>query len=94
MSLTLQDIEKLADLARLEISDTEKETILQDMNAIVGYISEIESVAVDMPPTDHSHINVTREDIITVNENQYTDSILENAPKTNGDYLEVDQVIS
>ncbi|MEN9852333.1 MAG: Aspartyl/glutamyl-tRNA(Asn/Gln) amidotransferase, subunit [Candidatus Parcubacteria bacterium] len=93
MSLTIQDIERLAELARIEVSDAEKESFLGDLNSIVGYISEIQSVAGDSLKPAHTHINVTRPDEITVRSSEYTEQVLQNAPARRADYVQVDQVI-
>jgi aspartyl-tRNA(Asn)/glutamyl-tRNA(Gln) amidotransferase subunit C len=94
MSLTKQDIERLAELARIEISEEEKISLLHDMNAIVGYISEIESVSVDAQASLDTHINITRPDEVTTLPGMYSDAILDNAPKRNKQYIEVQQVLS
>jgi aspartyl-tRNA(Asn)/glutamyl-tRNA(Gln) amidotransferase subunit C len=93
MSLTIQDIERLAELARIEITDAEKESFLGDLNNIVGYISEITSVADDTLNTSHAHTNITRLDEVTVASGEYTERVLQNAPARRVDYVQVDQVI-
>jgi aspartyl-tRNA(Asn)/glutamyl-tRNA(Gln) amidotransferase subunit C len=94
MSLTKQDIERLAELARIEISEAEKTSLLDDMNAIVGYISEIESVSVDVVNSPDTNSNITRSDEVTNAPGMYSDAILDNAPKRNKQYIEVRQVLS
>lgn len=93
MSLTIQDIERLAELARIEITDAEKESFLGDLNSIVGYISEIQSVSNDALDVSHAHTNITRPDEVTVHPGEYTESVLQNAPARRADYVQVDQVI-
>ena len=44
MSFTEQDLETLANLARISISDEEKPKMLEDFQSILGYVSEINSV--------------------------------------------------
>ena len=46
--MELKDIDKLAVLGRLDIPQEEKETVLRDLTAIVGYIDQIQSVPVDL----------------------------------------------
>ena len=90
MKLQLEDIEKLSDLARIEISDVEKAELLQELQSIVGYISEIEEVVSEKDVFTHSHFNVTRSDEITNMPGEYTEDALENAPKRNANYVQLD----
>ncbi len=61
--MEIKDIERLAELAKIELTDTEKENLLKDLDGILGYVKQIESVEVkDVPPTYISK-NVWREDI-------------------------------
>mgnify|MGYP001572272350 FL=1 len=93
MKLQLEDIEKLSDLARIDVSEAEKIELLQELQSIVGYISEIEQVVSEEDVHEHSHFNVTRPDDITNAPREFTEGILENAPKRNGQYIQVDQVL-
>jgi aspartyl/glutamyl-tRNA(Asn/Gln) amidotransferase C subunit len=93
MKLQLEDIEKLSDLARIEVSDTEKAALLEELQAIVGYISEIEQVVSEDDVVPHTQFNVTRPDVTTNEPREFTENILENAPKRNGEYIQVDQVL-
>jgi len=47
--MDIKDVENLAELARIELPETEKEQILKDMKGILDYVKQIESVKV---PTD------------------------------------------
>lgn len=42
--LEIKDIEKLAELARIEIPEEEKETLRKEVDSILGYIGEISSL--------------------------------------------------
>jgi aspartyl-tRNA(Asn)/glutamyl-tRNA(Gln) amidotransferase subunit C len=93
MKLQLEDIEKLSQLARIEISEKEKSELLQELQSIVGYISEIEQVVSEKDILTYEHSNIVRADETTNTPGEYTQAILENAPKRNADYVQVDQVI-
>ncbi|MFA6006824.1 MAG: Asp-tRNA(Asn)/Glu-tRNA(Gln) amidotransferase subunit GatC [Candidatus Paceibacterota bacterium] len=89
--LTIDDINNLARLARIEISEDEKAKLQKDMESILGYVSQITSLATKeegaTPNTDL--INVMREDVATHESGEYKDAILANAPKREGDYFSV-----
>jgi len=57
-------VEKLAELARIELSEEEKKGLLSDMDSILGYIKQIEEVKINEEKTLDSIINVWREDKI------------------------------
>lgn len=60
--MNIKDIENLANLARLELSDMEKESLLKDLDSILGYVKQIESLKVGDVDTEQKLYNVWRED--------------------------------
>lgn len=92
MEFTEKDLDNLGKLARIAIAPEEKKKMLQDMKAILGYVSEINSISGDMKPAKSDVRNVLREDIITNETGSKTEAILREAPHTKGDYVEVAQV--
>lgn len=66
MNITISDVEHVAKLARLELSDTEKEMFTEQLNAILNYADHLNSLNTDgIEPTSHAMplLNVMREDI-------------------------------
>ena len=65
MALTIEEVEHVARLARLRLSDEELEQMRTDLSRILGYIDMLEEVDVsDVPPTAQvtDLFNVMRED--------------------------------
>jgi aspartyl-tRNA(Asn)/glutamyl-tRNA(Gln) amidotransferase subunit C len=93
MSITLEDLDNLSKLSRISIKEEDKEKMLADMQAILGYVSEINTVSGDVLRTKGDHYNVVREDIITHETGSNTQSILEEAPATEDGYVKVAQVL-
>jgi aspartyl-tRNA(Asn)/glutamyl-tRNA(Gln) amidotransferase subunit C len=93
MSITLDDLDNLSALARITIRPEEKEKMLADMQAILGYVSEINEVEGTLKRGSEDVFNVVREDIITHTAGSNTDAILANAPKVKDGYVEVEQVL-
>ncbi len=89
--LTIDDINNLARLARIELSEEEKVKLQKDMESILGYVGQITSVKLDttFEAKDMSLINVMREDAVTTETGEYTQAVLANAPKREGDYFSV-----
>jgi len=52
MSLSLEEVEHIATLARLELSDEEKARYRQQLSAILDYIARLQELdTADIPPT-------------------------------------------
>lgn len=66
MSITIKDVEHVAALARLELSEIEKEQFTGQLNAILKYAEKLGELDTDnVPPTSHVQpiTNVMREDV-------------------------------
>jgi aspartyl-tRNA(Asn)/glutamyl-tRNA(Gln) amidotransferase subunit C len=83
MNLTLQDVEKIAALARLELSQDEKETYLEQLSAILEYAARLNLLDTEeVPPTTSAVTlqNVMREDV--VEPSLSVEDVLFNAPES------------
>ena len=82
MSLTREEVDHIADLARLELTDEEKELYREQLSAILDYAARLQSI-------DTSHISPTasvlatrsvlRADVVTPGLS--TEQALQNAPR-------------
>lgn len=94
MTIDKETVEKVAHLARLELSETEKQDMIQDMSKILDFMAKLNEldttgVAPLVYMTDGA--NVLREDVV---KQQIThQEALENAPKHDKDYFLVAKVI-
>jgi aspartyl-tRNA(Asn)/glutamyl-tRNA(Gln) amidotransferase subunit C len=61
--MNIKDVENLAELARIELSEEEKKGLLSDMDSILGYIKQIEKVDVQHSVLNSGNYNVWREDL-------------------------------
>lgn len=56
--ITKETVEKIATLAHLELTETEKETFTAQMSAIVTYIDKLNELDTkDIPPMSHSTLS-------------------------------------
>lgn len=92
MSLQQSDIEKLATLSRLALTDDEKQQYLQDFSSILDYVSEISQVKVDDVVESQTLTNVMRNDVVEHEAGTYTQALLDEAPATENGYYKVKQV--
>lgn len=99
--LTKEDIEHLSVLARVAISDEEKEYFATQLDSVLTYVSEIGKVATDeVSPDELSPLeragdlrNVMRPDTDPLSGGVYTEDILANAPDSESGYVKVQKII-
>lgn len=87
-------IKKLAELARVEISAMEVEDLKGDMEAILGYVDQITTVADTQEQVVNSeNRNIMREDTDAHEKGVHTDTLLAEAPKKKDGYVEVKKIL-
>lgn len=104
--LTRDDVNKLADLARIQLTDEEKDKLQKDMESILGYISELQKapssasatagkagLAESHEKSNYSLLNVMREDGDENESGSFTEDILSGAPKRKGDFFVVKKIL-
>jgi aspartyl-tRNA(Asn)/glutamyl-tRNA(Gln) amidotransferase subunit C len=92
--ISLADVEHVARLARLELSETEKERMRGELSGILAYIDKLLALDVaGVEPTSHAVplTNVMREDVPEPSFPQ--DDMLANAPDRNGDLFRVPRIL-
>ena len=95
MAITIFDVEKVAKLAKLKFSETEKEKLTRQLTEIVSYFEKINQLDTEnVKPTSHvlNIINVLREDKMESWLNQ--EEVLKNAPAVKMGFFSVPKVIS
>jgi aspartyl-tRNA(Asn)/glutamyl-tRNA(Gln) amidotransferase subunit C len=88
------DIEHVARLARLELTDEEKTRLREQLGVILEAAAKVSEVATnDVPPTAYAipRSNVLRPDEITPS--LTTEEVLSNAPEVEGDRFKVPRVV-
>jgi aspartyl-tRNA(Asn)/glutamyl-tRNA(Gln) amidotransferase subunit C len=60
--MEIKDIENLAELAKIELSEDEKVKLLEDLDRVLGYVKIVQSAPVSASEAKYSNINVWRED--------------------------------
>ncbi|MHB1316485.1 MAG: Asp-tRNA(Asn)/Glu-tRNA(Gln) amidotransferase subunit GatC [Minisyncoccota bacterium] len=88
-----KDIEKLALLARIEVSEEEKEALAKSIESILGYVGQVTSVSEKAGTTTPVLVNVMRDDEVLNTPGEFTEALLSNAPHRDGNYLEVKKIL-
>jgi len=99
--LERKDIDNLAILARIALSEAEKDKLQKDMESILGYVSELQNAPVpvfakgygEAKPENYYLRNVMREDTEPFESEVNTESILSQAPKKRGNYFVVKKIL-
>lgn len=90
----MQDVESVARLARLELSDAEKERMRAELDGILAYIDKLRALDTSgIAPTSHAVpvTNVMRDDVERPSLPQ--DEMLANAPDRQGELFRVPKII-
>lgn len=94
MKLSTADVEYVAKLARLEVTEAEKEKFTAQLNDILLYIDQLNELDTKgVAPMSHAIAvtNAFREDKVL--ESMGTQNALANAPDARGDFFRVPKVI-
>ena len=91
--MTNEEVLKVAHLARVSIDDNEIEMYKGQLEAIMNEINKINEVEIiddDIMISPSSNINRYREDV----PKKAKDDVLSNAPKTNGNYIQIKRFVN
>lgn len=90
-----EDVTHLATLARIAVTEEEATALASDISSIIGYVSDIDAITGNEAEEKEvgSVHNIMREDVPTNEPNQYTEAVLEAAPKRHGRYIEVKKIL-
>lgn len=86
-----KDIEKLATLSRIKLTEAEKESFQKEIDSILGYVAQIQKASgtvegkldLDQPE------NAFREDVPERQGGEYTRDLIDAAPYKEGDSVQV-----
>jgi len=95
MEVNIALVDKLANLARLQFAEEEKELIRQDLQRMIGFVDKLNELNTEgVEPLLHmtEAVNMLREDVVEGSVPRET--ALKNAPATDGVYFKVPKVIS
>lgn len=94
MSVTLDDVKKIATLANLEFNDTDLQRYTYQLNGILEYVDKLNEIDTSSVEETHHPIrydNVFRSD--EIGESLPIDKVFQNAPEKTWQYFAVPKVI-
>jgi aspartyl-tRNA(Asn)/glutamyl-tRNA(Gln) amidotransferase subunit C len=90
--MNIEDVDKLAELAKIELTETEKASLLSDMKGILDYVKVIESVEAEEIPGNYRLSNVWREDKIEPRDFS-KELIVKQFPESQDGFLKVKKIL-
>lgn len=94
MALTLEEVEHIAELAKLELSDAEKARFQEQLSAILDYAGRLQALDTEAIPPTATVLplrSVMRDDV--ARPSTPTATLLANAPQATQDAFEVPAVL-
>ena len=91
--ITIKDVEHVAKLARLELTDEEKEKFTHQLSDVLRHVEKMNEVDTEgVEPMNHpiDFSNVMREDV-KIYENT-REELMQNAPDVEGDFFKVPKI--
>ncbi len=95
--ISKEDVEHIAELARIELTEKEKEKFAKDLSSILNYVDKLNQVdALKVEPMAQvtGLENITREDEFKKDNKRLAirDKLIGEAPKRKGDFIRVPKV--
>ncbi|MEA2098246.1 MAG: Asp-tRNA(Asn)/Glu-tRNA(Gln) amidotransferase subunit GatC [Patescibacteria group bacterium] len=94
--ISLEEVEHIAELARIKLTKEEKEEFSDELSDILGYIEQLQEVNTDgVEPVSQvtGLVNVLKEDIVKNCDEDSKKKIVENFPEEKDGYVKVRQVM-
>lgn len=94
MAIELKDVEHLAGLARIAVSEEEKKILQHDLEGILAYISQIKDTVAELGvPEVGGLYNVMREDGEPHESGIFTEDLLAGTPAREGNRVSVKKIL-
>ena len=94
--ITAKELENLAKLARIKLTEDDKKSLIREFDSILGYIDQLKKVKVSLDAESRvGRIrNVMRADAVKPISNDDKDRLLNEAPDREGDFISVKKIIA
>lgn len=94
--ITVAEIEKLAQLARIKLEPVEKQSLTKEIDSILAYIDQIKKATIDIDYTPVPGVihNVFRPDVARAVNPEDRERLLDEAPDREGEFIAVKKIIA
>jgi aspartyl-tRNA(Asn)/glutamyl-tRNA(Gln) amidotransferase subunit C len=94
MAISLDEVNRIAKLARLAFTDDEKQKLQHELSAILDYVDQLKQVEGKTDTAiaeDPDSINLMRDDVVEMRESP--EEFLKQAPSREGNFIKVKSVL-
>jgi len=88
--ITREEVEKIARLSNIELSETEIISAQKHLGAVLSYAARVQDIAKDVDVAITKNSNIERDDVVIKTDPQ---TILAQAPEREGDFFVVPVII-
>lgn len=95
--ISKEEVIKIANLARLELTETEIEKMQKDLAGILDYIDQLNRVdidGIDLDQLSWPSENVLREDVAVAQNSSVIENMLNQAPSREGEHIKVKEILT
>jgi aspartyl-tRNA(Asn)/glutamyl-tRNA(Gln) amidotransferase subunit C len=94
--ITPAEIEKLAHLARIKLTEEDTKALVNEFDSILGYVDQLKKVEVKMDAEGRvgGVKNVMRADVVEDSTPEEREALLNEAPHREGDFIAVKKIIA
>ena len=94
--ITVVELEHIAKLSRIELTDADKSSLIKEFDSILGYVDQLKKVEVSLDAADRVGAvkNVMREDVAVSVSDADREGLLDEAPHREGDFIAVKKIIA
>jgi len=94
--ITVKEIEHLATLSRVKLTEADKTSLAKEVDAILGYIDQLKEVKVSMDAEGRVGAvkNVMRPDVSVTTSPEDREALLAASPDREGDFIAVKKIIA
>ena len=94
--ITVKELEHLAALSRIDLSEADKESLIKEFDSILGYVDQLKKADVKMDAEGRVGAvkNVMRPDSVESVSAEDRERLLAEAPDREGDYIAVKKIIA
>ncbi len=94
--ITPKELDHLAALSRVKLTDEDKKSLLAEFDSILGYIDQLKKaeVSIDALGRVGAVKNVARADAVDATSEEDRERLLAEAPHREGDYIAVKKILA
>jgi aspartyl-tRNA(Asn)/glutamyl-tRNA(Gln) amidotransferase subunit C len=94
--ITVKELEHLAQLSRIDLSEADKQSLVKEFDSILGYVDQLKKVDVKMDAEGRVGAvrNAMRPDVVASTTDEDRKRLLDEAPDTEKGFIAVKKIIA